>query len=341
MRNFRWFHLLLLAFVILAIPAASHAQVSVGISVRIGPPPIPVYAQPICPGPRYIWTPGYWAYGPDGYYWVPGTWVMAPEVGFLWTPGYWGWGDGFYVWHRGYWGPHIGFYGGINYGFGYDGDGYEGGYWRGDHFFYNRSVNRININIIHDTYNRRIVERNFTRVSYNGGRGGIDARPTRQDEMAARERHIDPTREQIQHRDYARGNRAQWASVNHGRPAVAATPRPGQFNGRGVVRANRAGGPYRGYNQPSNRNTYRPNNRYNQPPNRGQQYRPNNRGYNQPPNRGAYRPNNRGGNQPPNRNVYRPQNRQGGPGRPNNARPNQNRRKAPPPEKPHGPGGRR
>src|SRR5487761_1838247 len=202
---------------------------------------------------------------------------------------------------------------------------YEGGYWRGDHFFYNRSVNRIDINIIHDTYNRRIVERNFSRVSYTGGRGGIDARPTRRDEMAARERHINPTREQIQHRDYARGNRAQWASQNHGRPGSAATRRPGQFNGRGVVRANRAGGPYRGYNQAPNRGAHRPNNRYNQPPNRGQQYRPNKRGY----------------NQPPNRNVYRPQNRQGGPGRPNNARPNQNRRKAPPPEKPHGPGGRR
>ena len=24
--------------------------------------------------PGLIWTPGYWAYGDDGYYWVPGAW---------------------------------------------------------------------------------------------------------------------------------------------------------------------------------------------------------------------------------------------------------------------------
>jgi hypothetical protein len=52
--------------------------------------------------------------------------VLIPEPGFLWTPGYWGWGDGAFIFHEGYWGPHIGFYGGINYGFGYVGFGYEG-----------------------------------------------------------------------------------------------------------------------------------------------------------------------------------------------------------------------
>ncbi|MHB8410962.1 MAG: YXWGXW repeat-containing protein [Candidatus Acidiferrales bacterium] len=334
MRNVRCLRLLLLAFVILAIPAASHAQVSVGISVRIGPPALPVYAQPICPGPRYIWTPGYWAYGPGGYYWVPGTWVMAPEVGYLWTPPYWGYAGGFYVWHRGYWGPHVGFYGGIHYGYGYEGEGYEGGYWRGDHFFYNRSVNNINVTVIHNTYNRTVINNNYTRVSYNGGRGGVDARPTREDQIAARDHHFEPTAQQVQHRDAARGNRAQWASQNHGRPGIAATPRPGQFNGRGVVRASRPGAPYRGNAAPNNRNAYRPNNR----------------GNNQPPNRGAYRPNNRGGSQPPNRNNRPPnrnnQMRPGGPGRPNNGRPNsgrpaQNNRRGQPPKKarkPHGPG---
>ncbi|HVI76887.1 MAG TPA: YXWGXW repeat-containing protein, partial [Candidatus Acidoferrum sp.] len=109
----------LMSVLLLSFAAASHAQVSVGISVRFGPPPIPVYAQPICPGPGYFWTPGYWSWSDDdGYYWVPGTWVVAP-VGMYWTPGYWGWGGGFYSWHSGYWGPHVGFYGGINYGFGY------------------------------------------------------------------------------------------------------------------------------------------------------------------------------------------------------------------------------
>src|SRR5437667_12644629 len=129
--------LLLVVGAMLAVPAPSQAQIAVGVSVRVGPPVLPVYAQPICPGPGYIWTPGYWAYGDEGYYWVPGTWVMAPEPGLLWTPGYWGWGESAYIWHAGYWGPHIGFYGGINYGFGYFGSGYEGGYWRDRHFFYN------------------------------------------------------------------------------------------------------------------------------------------------------------------------------------------------------------
>jgi len=35
-----------------------------------------------------------------------------------------------------YWGPVVGFYGGINYGFGYFGRGYEGGRWEHDHFYY-------------------------------------------------------------------------------------------------------------------------------------------------------------------------------------------------------------
>jgi len=87
-------------------------EIAVGVSVRIGPPPLPVYAQPVCPGPGYLWTPGYWAYDPaDGYFWVPGTWVVAPTIGFLWTPGYWGWSGAAFFWHAGYWGPHVGFYG--------------------------------------------------------------------------------------------------------------------------------------------------------------------------------------------------------------------------------------
>src|SRR6201997_4575615 len=114
---------------VVASPAS--AQVAVGISVRSGPPALPVYVQPPCPTEGYIWTPGYWAYGAAGYYWVPGVWVAPPRVGVLWTPGYWGFGGGLYAWHPGYWGPHVGFYGGINYGFGYFGAGFAGGVWAG------------------------------------------------------------------------------------------------------------------------------------------------------------------------------------------------------------------
>src|SRR6185312_2709895 len=158
-----------------AMMSATPARAEVVISVGFGPPALPVYAQPICPGDGYLWTPGYWAYGPDGYYWVPGVWVRPPQVGYLWTPGYWGWGGSAFIFHAGYWGPHVGFYGGINYGFGYGGVGYEGGYWRGGGFYYNRTVNNINIVNVHNVYEHPVEVRNaqFNHVSYNGGTGGI------------------------------------------------------------------------------------------------------------------------------------------------------------------------
>ena len=93
------------------------------------PPPLPEYSQPPAPGDDYIWTPGYWSYANAGYYWVPGAWVLAPYVDALWTPPWWGYDNGYYHWHSGYWGPHIGYYGGINYGYGYTGRGYYGAYW--------------------------------------------------------------------------------------------------------------------------------------------------------------------------------------------------------------------
>jgi len=88
----------------LALPTPSSAAVAIGISVGIAPPLLPIYEQPLIPGPGYVWTPGYWAYGSYGYYWVPGTWLLPPTIGFLWTPPWWGWSDGGYLWHGGYWG---------------------------------------------------------------------------------------------------------------------------------------------------------------------------------------------------------------------------------------------
>ncbi|HEX6773998.1 MAG TPA: hypothetical protein VF126_18320, partial [Acidobacteriaceae bacterium] len=128
------------------------------------PPPLPVYAQPLCPGPGYMWNPGYWYWGPGGYYWVPGVWVLAPYTGALWTPGWWGFFGGFYRWHHGYWGPHIGFYGGIPYGYGYTGEGFHGGYWNHDRFMYNRSVTNINVTKITNVYNVKVVNVHNTRV---------------------------------------------------------------------------------------------------------------------------------------------------------------------------------
>lgn len=233
---------MLLALIALAVPSMSHAGIV--LSIGIAPPPLPVYDQPLCPGDGYIWTPGYWAYDDaDGYFWVPGTWVEAPTVGLLWTPGYWGWGDGVYFFHEGYWGPQVGFYGGIDYGFGYTGSGYEGGYWRGGSFYYNRSVNRVEN--VRNVYNKTVVNVTVNHVSYNGGSGGLSARPTAQQESFAREHHIAPTPVQTAHVRAASGNRQLFESQNHGKPAIAATAKPNEFSGRSVVPAKAAAPSYK------------------------------------------------------------------------------------------------
>jgi len=238
--------MLVIAIAMLAAPATSRAEIAVGISVSFGPPALPIYSQPFCPGPGYIWTPGYWAWDPDfGYFWVPGTWVLAPFAGALWTPGYWAYADGLYVWNEGYWGPVVGYYGGIFYGFGYTGYGYEGGYWNRGQFYYNRTVNNVQTTNITNVYEKTVVNNvNVTRVSYNGGQGGIAAQPTSEQLAAANQRRLGPVPEQAQHIQTAQSDPRLRASENKGRPAIAATPRPGQFSGREIVQASRAGAPY-------------------------------------------------------------------------------------------------
>jgi hypothetical protein len=237
---------LLLVVGLLTIPVPSRAQVAVGVSVRIGPPALPVYEQPVCPGPGFLWVPGYWANGPDGYFWVPGTWVEPPEVGLLWTPGYWAWEDDAYIWHAGYWGPEVGFYGGINYGFGYTGVGFFGGSWRGREFFYNRAVTNVNVEVVRNTYTTTVVNNTtVNRVSFNGGPGGVSARPNSREIAAEHQSHVSMTAEQSQHQQAASSNRTLLASVNHGRPDVAASPRPGQFETHGAVESGRPVNPNR------------------------------------------------------------------------------------------------
>jgi hypothetical protein len=218
---------LIVGAALVAIPAASFGQFA--INIRIAPPILPVYVQPVCPGEGYIWTPGYWNYGPEGYYWIPGTWVMAPTPGYLWTPAYWGWDGGFYRFHGGYWGPHIGFYGGINYGFGYFGTGFAGGEWRGSHFFYNTAVGNYGGAHITNVYVNNVTVVNNTHVSFNGGTGGVQARPQPQELQAEHENHIQPTAVQQQHFQAAAQDRGQLASVNGGHPQMAAARTPQEF----------------------------------------------------------------------------------------------------------------
>jgi hypothetical protein len=224
MRIFSSIRSVLFAFVVLAMSVAAYGQI--GISISVAPPELLTYEQPVCPGDGYLWTPGYWAYGDtdSGYYWVPGAWVMAPEPGFLWTPGYWGWGGNGYAFNEGYWGLHVGFYGGVSYGYGYFGEGFEGGRWEGGQFFYNRSVSNVNVTNIHNVYNTTVIHNNVSRVSFNGGTGGIDRRPTAQEESFSKERHVPPVAAQNEHVQAARANPEQRASANHSSPAAAATP---------------------------------------------------------------------------------------------------------------------
>ncbi|MBV9621455.1 MAG: YXWGXW repeat-containing protein [Gammaproteobacteria bacterium] len=227
-----------------AAPAPVYVAPAAVVQVNEAPPPLPVYEQPACPEVGWIWTPGYWAWSGGGYYWVPGTWVAPPRVGVLWTPGYWGWAGGVYVWHVGYWGPHVGFYGGVNYGFGYVGVGYAGGRWVGNSFAYNTSVTNVNVTVVHNTYNETVVNNTtINRVSYNGGSGGVAAAPTPQERMAERENHVPPTAVQQHHVQEAARNPDLFAKANGGHPTVAATTHPATFSGPGVVPAKHPAGP--------------------------------------------------------------------------------------------------
>jgi hypothetical protein len=230
-------HGLIAALALAAAPFAN-AAVAVGISVNFAPPVLPVYVQPPLPEPGYIWVPGYWAWGDGDYYWVPGTWEEPPSVGLLWTPGYWGFANGLYVWNGGYWGPEVGFYGGVDYGYGYHGVGYEGGYWRDHRFYYNRAVNNFGGVNVTNVYTRTVVNNvTVTRVSYNGGAGGVRARPTAQQMAVAHEHHVAPTTVQREHETLARNDQSLRAKVNGGHPPIAATARPTSFKGPGVVAA--------------------------------------------------------------------------------------------------------
>jgi hypothetical protein len=227
-----------------AEPAYAEPAVDVEVHATEAPPPLPDYEQPPCPEDGYLWTPGYWAWGGGGYYWVPGTWVQPPRVGVLWTPGYWGFVGGVYAFHVGYWGPHVGFYGGVNYGYGYGGVGFAGGRWAGNSFAYNRTVNNVNVTNVHNTYNETVINNvTVNKVSYNGGSGGVAAVPTPQERAASQEPHVAPTPLQHQHVQEAARNPTLAARANGGHPAIAATPKPAAFNAPGVVGARGAVAP--------------------------------------------------------------------------------------------------
>ena len=183
------------ALMLAALPLApmqANAEVALGISVNFAPPELPVYVQPEIPAPGYLWTPGYWAWAPDGYYWVPGTWVLPPAVGLLWTPGVLGLGRWSLLLARRLLGTPR---------------------WilrwrqlwiwlrrcrlrrrllaRSASSCYNRAVCNVrNINVV-NVYTRPVAYHGHeNRVSFNGGAGGIVARPSRRELSASHERHV-------------------------------------------------------------------------------------------------------------------------------------------------------
>ncbi|MBV9007859.1 MAG: YXWGXW repeat-containing protein [Verrucomicrobia bacterium] len=216
--KFRFFAFAALIYAALSF-TPSYAQV--GVSVQIAPPTLVVEQQPVCPVDGYIWTPGYWGYSDVGYYWVPGFWAEPPQVGLLWTPPWWGFNNGVYVFNDGYWGPQVGFYGGINYGFGYFGDGYLGGRWDGNVFSYNAAVTHVNTAVVHNVFEDRSVlsnqANNSNRASFNGP-NGVQAQPTAEQKAAESAQHIPATSQQTARREAASKNRDLQASVNKGHP---------------------------------------------------------------------------------------------------------------------------
>ncbi|MBV8432711.1 MAG: YXWGXW repeat-containing protein [Candidatus Eremiobacteraeota bacterium] len=229
MRAFRLFAVPIIAlFVFMAYPAPSSAQITIGFTIGAAPPPMPTYDVPPAPYQNYMWQPGYWAWGPAGYYWVPGTWVQPPQTGLYWTPGYWGYNNGGYGWNNGYWAPQVGFYGGINYGAGYYGNGFYGGQWTPSGFSYNTAVWPVNTTVIHNTYiNRTVINRTvINRTSYNGGSGGIQMHPDAAQERVLHMQHVQATELQQQHAREAAQDRNLYASVNHGKPAMLTSAKP-------------------------------------------------------------------------------------------------------------------
>jgi hypothetical protein len=176
------------------------------------------------------------------------------------------------MFHPGYWGDHVGYYGGVNYGFGYMGIGFVGGMWRGHDFVYNTAVVHVNERFVHTTYiDRTIVERNTIvndrHVAFSGGPGGIHHDPRPEERFAERDRHIEATQFQHSHESSAMGDRSLYFKNNGGRPANAAVERPmgGGYQGHGdqgrvnfntAPNANQNNGGNRNFNnaQPGNEN---------------------------------------------------------------------------------------
>ena len=198
-----------------AVPAADAADLRPAANSRSGIP----------------WVPGFWAWDGSEYYWTPGYWQEPPQADLYWTPGYWAWNPSGndYVFNSGYWGPEVGYYGGINYGFGYTGAGYRGGYWRNKAFVYNRAVNNLGTAKVPTFANQ--VTPSPSHASFNGGERGTTAKPTEAELAAAHANHVAMTAAQVRHQEAASRITSLRYRENKGSPPVTATPTANDLHG--------------------------------------------------------------------------------------------------------------
>jgi len=247
-RNFRHFicSVATLALTATALPAMAAVPCTTGPRAVIAqgagpPPPLRREVQPIMPAYGYAWPPGYWAWNDTGYdyYWVSGVWARPPGIGMLWTPPWWGWVGGVYAFTPGYWGQNVGFYGGIRYGYGYGGQGYDGGYWNGRTFYCNRAVNNFGGVHVNAVYNRAwSAGRGYDGVSYNGGRGGVRASASMNELSAARQARSSTTTYQSNRARNAMSDPGNRAAANRGHAgAIAAGVAAGAVAGHVAMRA--------------------------------------------------------------------------------------------------------
>jgi hypothetical protein len=81
----------------------------------------------------------------------------------------------------------------------------------------------VNNTVVHNTYINKTVVNNVTvnNNSFNGP-GGVTAKPGPQERAAEKEEHVQPTSDQISHRQVAVKDQSQFARNNNGHPATAA-----------------------------------------------------------------------------------------------------------------------
>jgi len=86
----------------------------------------------------------------------------------------------------------------------------------------------VNRTVIHNTYVDNVHVTNVNvRTAFNGGQGGIQARPSGQEQQWSHEGHFGATVEQQQHVQMSHADRSNFASANGGHPRNVAMSRVG------------------------------------------------------------------------------------------------------------------